>query len=114
MKFVRNLLGALGRLDLAPLCEKPGPHQRPVMEFLEQTFRSKTLAQAEAFLSKLDVCYGRVNTLPEALRDPNALARGMVVEDASGRRHLAPPVRFSEEPARPNLQEPKLNSGTEP
>ena len=23
-KSVRNLLGALGRLDLAPLCEKPG------------------------------------------------------------------------------------------
>jgi crotonobetainyl-CoA:carnitine CoA-transferase CaiB-like acyl-CoA transferase len=106
MKFVKNLLGALGRLDLAPLCEKPGPHQRPVMELLEGFFRSKSLAEAEAFLSRLDVCYGRVNTLPEALWDPNALARGMVVQDASGRRHLAPPVRFADEPARPNYQEP--------
>ena len=34
MKFVRSLLGALGRLDLAPLCERPGPHQQPVMDFL--------------------------------------------------------------------------------
>ena len=34
MKFVRNLLGALGRPELAPLCERPGPHQQPVMEFL--------------------------------------------------------------------------------
>ena len=24
MKFVRNLLGALGRAELAPLCERPG------------------------------------------------------------------------------------------
>ncbi|HUQ73941.1 MAG TPA: CoA transferase [Burkholderiales bacterium] len=112
MKFVRNLLGALGRLDLAPLCEKPGPHQQPVMDLLSATFRAKTLAACEAMLSKLDVCYGRVNTLPEALRDPNALARGMVIEDASGRRHLAPPVRFKDEPAEPNLLEPKLNSGS--
>ena len=114
MKFVKNLLGALGRLDLAPLCEKPGSHQKPVMDLLIETFGAKTLAECEAMLSKLDVCYGRVNTLPEALRDPNALARGMVIEDSSGRRHLAPPVRFADEPARPNLREPKLNSGTEP
>ena len=110
MKFVRNLLGALGRPDLAPLCEKPGPHQQPVMEFLEQTFRTRTLEEWKAFLSRLDVCYGEVNTLPEALRDPNALARGMVVEDPSSRRHLAPPVRFAEEPARPNYREPKMGS----
>ena len=109
MKFVRNLLGALGRPDLAPLCEKPGPHQQPVMQFLEDTFRGRTLEEWKAFLSKLDVCYGEVNTLPEALRDPNALARGMVFDDPDGRRHLAPPVRFADEPARPNYQEPKLN-----
>jgi crotonobetainyl-CoA:carnitine CoA-transferase CaiB-like acyl-CoA transferase len=109
MKFVRNLLGALGRPELAPLCEKPGPHQQPVVDLLSTFFAQKTLAQSLDFLRTLDVCYGEVKTLPEALRDPNALARGMVVEDSSGRRHLAPPVRFAEEPARPNYQEPKLN-----
>jgi crotonobetainyl-CoA:carnitine CoA-transferase CaiB-like acyl-CoA transferase len=114
MKFVRNLLGALGRPELAPLCEKPGPQQRPVMAFLEEQLKARTLEECRALLSKLDVCYGEVNTLPEALRDPNALARGMVVEDSGGRRHLAPPVRFADEPARPNYQEPKLNSGSGP
>jgi crotonobetainyl-CoA:carnitine CoA-transferase CaiB-like acyl-CoA transferase len=112
MKFVKNLLGALGRPELAPLCEKPGPHQQPVMDLLANFFRQKSLAQAGEFLSRLDVCYGEVKTLPEALRDPNALARGMVVQDSSGRRHLAPPVRFADEPARPNYQEPTLNSGS--
>ena len=110
MKFVRNLLDALDRAELAPLCEKPGPHQQPVMDLLSGFFGQRTLAEAVEFLAKLDVCYGEVKTLPEALRDPNALARGMVVEDPAGRRHLAPPVRFADEPARPNYQEPKLGS----
>ena len=104
MKFVRNLLGALGRAELAPLCERPGPHQQPVMEFLERTFKEKTLAENLAFLSRLDVCYAPVNTLPEALD----AARELLLTDESGRRHLAPPIRFRDEPARPNLREPRL------
>jgi crotonobetainyl-CoA:carnitine CoA-transferase CaiB-like acyl-CoA transferase len=104
MKFVRNLLGALGRPDLAPLCEKPGPHQKPVMDFLEQTFKDKTLAQALAFLKGLDVCYAPVNTLPEALE----AASDKLLADELGRRHLAPPIRFRDEPARPSLREPRL------
>ena len=103
-KFVRNLLGALGRLDLAPLCEKPGPHQRPVMEFLEGFFRSKSLKDSLAFLSTLDVCYAPVNTLPEALE----AAADKLLKDELGRRHLAPPIRFRDEPARPSLREPRL------
>jgi len=104
MKFVRNLLGALGRPELAPLCEKPGPHQQPVMEFLENVFRAKTLADNLAFLSKLDVCYAPVHTLPEALD----AAADKLLRDEHGRRHLAPPVRFRDEPARPSLREPRL------
>jgi crotonobetainyl-CoA:carnitine CoA-transferase CaiB-like acyl-CoA transferase len=103
-KFVRNLLGALGRLDLAPLCEKPGPHQRPVMEFFEKTFKEKTLAEGLVFLSTLDVCYAPVNTLPEALES----ARDRLLQDELGRRHLAPPIRFRDEPAHPSLREPRL------
>ena len=108
MKFVRNLLGALGRLELAALCEKPGPHQQPVMDFLAATFRARTLKENLEFLSRLDVCYAPVNTLPEALDDPGVAARGMVLQDEHGRRHLAPPIRFRDEPARPSLREPKL------
>jgi crotonobetainyl-CoA:carnitine CoA-transferase CaiB-like acyl-CoA transferase len=104
MKFVKNLLGALGRPELAPLCERPGPHQKPVMDFLEQTFKAKTLADNLAFLSKLDVCYAPVNTLPEALE----AAADKLITDELGRRHLAPPIRFRDEPARPSLREPKL------
>ena len=104
MKFVRNLLGALGRLDLAPLCEKPGPHQQPVMALLEKTFREKSLKENLDFLSRLDVCYAPVHTLPEALD----AAADKLLRDEHGRRHLAPPVRFRDEPARPSLREPRL------
>ena len=102
MKFVKNLLGALGRPELSSLCEKPGAHQQPVMEFLERTFRAKTLAQNLEFLSKLDVCYAPVNTLPEALE------AAPLLQDDLGRRHLAPPIRFRDEPACPDLREPRL------
>ena len=104
MKFVRNLLGALGRPELAPLCERPGPHQQPVMAFLEQVFKQNTLQENLDFLAPLDVCYAPVNTLPEALE----AAADKLLRDELGRRHLAPPIRFRGEPARPGLHEPRL------
>lgn len=108
-KFIHNLLGALGRLDLAELCLRgPGPHQQPVIDFLAAEFRKRTLAAWNDYLATLDVCYGRVNTLPEALEHPNLIARGMIRRDESGRRHVGPPIRFRHEPAQPQLHEPRL------
>jgi crotonobetainyl-CoA:carnitine CoA-transferase CaiB-like acyl-CoA transferase len=74
------------------------------MEFLQATFKGKTLAENLAFLSTLDVCYAPVNTLPEAF----AAAADKLLRDELGRRHLAPPIRFRDEPARPRLREPRL------
>ena len=108
-KFVRALLQALGRPDLVDFCLRgPGPHQTPVMEFLERTFEERSMAEWMAWLSSLDVCYGPVLTFPEMLADPHLVARGMIVEDAAGHRHVAAPIRFSEEPARPNFTVPGL------
>lgn len=112
-KFVRTLLAALGRPDLEALClSGPGPHQAPVKAFLQETFRTRTLEQWMQALKGLDLCYGPVATLPEALDDPNAEARGMVVSDASGRRWLAPAIRFQDEPAQPRWREPALGEHT--
>jgi len=99
-KFVRALLDHLGRIDLAELCERgPGTHQQPVKRFLADVFGSLTLAEAETLLSGLDVCWGKVNTLPEALEDPHLVATGFVHMDEGGRRHLGTPIRFREESA---------------
>jgi crotonobetainyl-CoA:carnitine CoA-transferase CaiB-like acyl-CoA transferase len=112
-KFIHNLLGAFGRPELAELCLRgPGPHQQPVMDFLSGEFRKKTLAEWQDDLAKLDVCYGRVNTLPEAFDHPNLTARGMVRKDEAGRRHVGPPIRFRHEPAEPDLREPGLGEHT--
>ena len=79
MKFIRNLLTALGKPEIIDLCEWPGAHQKPVMEFLAATFKAKPLAHWMEWLATLDICYGPVNTLPEAIADPNLLKRGAIV-----------------------------------
>ena len=112
-KFIHNLLGALGRADLAELCLRgPGPHQEPVVEFLSAEFRKRPLADWHGYLATLDVCYGRVNTLPEAIAHPNLTARGMIRRDDANRLHVGPPIRYRREPARPVLREPALGEHT--
>lgn len=108
-KFVHALLEALGRPDLIEPCLRgPGPHQQPVMAFLESTFAGRSLDDWDHFLAPLDLCYGRVNTLPEALAHPSLLERGSVRLDARGRRGIAPPIRFAHEPASPAADAPPL------
>jgi crotonobetainyl-CoA:carnitine CoA-transferase CaiB-like acyl-CoA transferase len=46
------------------------------------------------------------------MSDPQVAARGLLLGDERGRRHLAPPIRFAEEPARPSLREPLLGEHT--
>ena len=112
-KFIHNLLGAFGRPELAELCLRgPGPHQKPVIDFLAGEFKKRTLVEWQTYLAALDVCFGRVNTLPEAVAHPNLVARGMVRKDESGRRHIGPPIRFRHEPAQPVLREPQLGEHT--
>ena len=65
------------------------------------------------WLDTLDICWGPVNTLPEAIADANLAKRGMVVTDAEGRKHFAPVVRFRDEPSKPLYREPLLGEHTE-
>ena len=114
LKFVERVLEAVGRPDLVPLCARgPGAHQQPVVECLRSFFAGKTREEAVDWLAKLDVCFAPVNTLLEAMQDPNVVARGVVLVDEQGLRHLAPPVRFAAEAARPVLREPLLGEHTD-
>jgi crotonobetainyl-CoA:carnitine CoA-transferase CaiB-like acyl-CoA transferase len=107
-KFVDVLLLAIGRVDLAPLCEMPGPHQQPVIEALQSEFIKITLDEAGAWLDQLDICWSPVNTYPEALDDKQVRERGFIHRDAHGRRHVGPVIRFLEEPAEPMFTTPAL------
>jgi crotonobetainyl-CoA:carnitine CoA-transferase CaiB-like acyl-CoA transferase len=106
-KFVRNLLERLGRPDLIAPCEKgPGPHQQPVIQFLQSVFREKPLAHWRNWFEGMDVSFAPVNTLREALDDPCGRARGLILHDPDGREYVAPAVRFLKEPAEPRLKAP--------
>lgn len=108
-KFVVSLLTAIGRPDLVPLCVEPGPHQLDVVAVLQARFGGMTAKEIEQFLDGLDVCWGLVKTFPEALVDPQIVARDFVVRDAEGRTHLASPIRFRHEPACPSFDVPALD-----
>jgi crotonobetainyl-CoA:carnitine CoA-transferase CaiB-like acyl-CoA transferase len=109
IKFVRNLLGELGRLDLVPLAERgPGPHQLPLVDFLAQTFATKTQAEWIEWFRGKDVSFAPVQDLKEAIDDPHVAARGMVLTDANGRRHLGVPIKYAREPARPDFSLARL------
>jgi crotonobetainyl-CoA:carnitine CoA-transferase CaiB-like acyl-CoA transferase len=110
IKFVKTLLGRLGRADLVPLCERgPGAHQAPVIDFLRGVFREKPLEHWLAWFKGMDVSFAPVNTLREALDDANVQSRSLILKDNGGREHIAPVVRFMHEPAEPNLREPALD-----
>ena len=109
IKFVRNLLGKLDRMEFVELCERgPGAHQQPLIDYFRELFRTKPLAHWHTFFADLDVSYAPVNTLREALDDENVQKSGLVVRSEDGREHIMPVSRFRNEPAQPKLQEPEM------
>jgi crotonobetainyl-CoA:carnitine CoA-transferase CaiB-like acyl-CoA transferase len=114
-KFCENFFGALGRPDLVDLAAgEPGPGQTPLIDFLAQEFRKRTRAEWEAFLGPLDLCWAPVRNLKQAFDDPNTKARGMVLTDAAGNRHIGPAVKFRNEPAEPQLTLPGYGAAPPP
>ena len=67
----------------------------------------------DGHLATLDICYGPVNTLPEAIADANLQKRGFMVTDDEGRLHFGPVVRFKDEPSSPLYREPLLGEHTD-
>lgn len=113
-KFASNLLTALGRPDLADLAAfEPGPEQAPLRAFLSETFASRTLAAWCVFLEPIDCAWAPVRSLKEAFDDPFTAARGMVFTDSDGHRHIGPPIRFAEEPPRPDPAIPGFGEHSE-
>ena len=94
IKFVRNLLTALGREDLIPLGDAaPGEAQAPLRSFLEQTFATRTRDEWVAWFADKDVAFSPVLDLGEALAQPHVAERGLLIE-AEGAHIIAPAIRF--------------------
>lgn len=109
LKFVRKLLGELGRLDFVALCERgPGAHQVPLIAYLRKLFATRTRAEWIDWFDGKEIGFAWVNDLREAFDDPQVRARGMRLLDEDGREHIGSPVKFRDEPAAPRLRLPEL------
>ena len=70
---------------------------------IREKFKQKTQAEWLAQLDTVDICFGPVNSIAEALADPQVQARGLITEIA-GRTLIASPLKFSDTPpAEPTL-----------
>jgi crotonobetainyl-CoA:carnitine CoA-transferase CaiB-like acyl-CoA transferase len=81
-QFWAALCDALERPDLTDDAYATGSRRDEVVSELDDLFSKKTRAEWMQHLEGLDVCVGPVNDLAEAMSDPQALARGMVVTEA--------------------------------
>ena len=103
IKFATNLLKALGREDLIEIAKcPPGPEQAPLRAFFSDTFKTRTLAEWQAFLEPIDCAWAWVRSLKDAFDDPFTAERGMVFTDPEGNRHVGPAIKFQNEPPEPN------------
>ncbi|MEM7043724.1 MAG: CoA transferase [Pseudomonadota bacterium] len=104
IKFAANLLTAFDRPDLIELCKlPPGEPQAPVRAFLSDLFLTRTQAEWIAWMTDEDIAFAPIQNLREALDDPQARARAMVVEDARGWEHIGNPLKFQNEPPEPDF-----------
>ncbi|MBI1392763.1 MAG: CoA transferase [Alphaproteobacteria bacterium] len=113
VKFARNLLQPLGRLDLLPLAElPPGDRQAPLRTFLRSTFATKPRDAWLSWLADKDVAYAPVLNLKEAFDDAQIAARGMLSFDADGAEIVGSPISFLAEPASIDPTTPEYGSDT--
>lgn len=113
-KFCENLLRALDRLDFLDLAKgEPGAPQEPLIAFFTGTFRAKTRAEWEDFLSPMDLCWAPVRNLKDAFDDPHTQVRGMLLKDGAGNTHIGPAIKFRNEPAKPDLNLPAYDAGNQ-
>ena len=109
IKFAANLLNAFDRPDLVELCARPpGEAQAPARAFLKDLFATRDQSDWVAWMADKDIAFAPVQNLREALDDPQARARKMVVEDERGWEHIGNPLKFEGEPPGPNFTPPTL------
>ena len=98
IKFARNLLTALGRPDLIPLAGvEAGPAQAPLVEYLRETFATRTRAAWEIWFADKDVAFAPVLNFREAFDQPHIADRRLIVR-AGDEAHIAPPICFASDP----------------
>jgi len=101
-RFWEALCRELGREDFIPSQYDEGEKREGMFSFLRATFKTKTREEWMEELKDVDVCFGKVLTLEETLRDPQVVSRGMVTDFEDGQkgnmRVLSSPLKLSDTP----------------
>ncbi|MBW1716125.1 MAG: CoA transferase [Deltaproteobacteria bacterium] len=100
-RFWQNLCNLLGVPEYAPL-QYDDSHRQEILQFFRKAFKKRTLDQWLRELSDKDVCWGKVQSFAEVLKDPLFLTRDMVgaVKNEKGESLpvLGIPVKLSDSP----------------
>jgi crotonobetainyl-CoA:carnitine CoA-transferase CaiB-like acyl-CoA transferase len=100
-RFWKQLCNLLGVPEYAEL-QYNDQRRKEIIDYMRNAFKQKTLAEWDAILGDLDICWGRVQSLSEVLEDPLFRQRKMVVEikgnDGKTSKTLGVPVKLSETP----------------
>jgi len=113
-----NLCEGLGLPELAKENRVRGERGDEIIAILEQRFKTKTRDEWFEVLSKLDTEVARVNTIDEAMEDPQIKLRGMHVEvtDDAGYRDVqyGSPFKLTKTPPRTtHRRAPRLGEHTD-
>jgi crotonobetainyl-CoA:carnitine CoA-transferase CaiB-like acyl-CoA transferase len=112
-RFWEALCRKLGREDFIPSQYDEGEKREGMFSFLQAAFKTKTREEWMEELKDVDVCFGKVLTLEETLRDPQVVSRGMVTDFEDVRkgkmRLLSSPLKLSDTP--PDIRTPPADFG---
>lgn len=113
-KFWAAFCRRLGRADLIEDQFAPSPRQQEVISEVEGILTSRTRQEWVEFFDGLDICLEPVLDLAEALAEPHAQAREMLLRDPAGGEMplLAVPVKLSATPAAVTSPAPKWGQDT--
>ena len=112
-KFWQNFCQLVNRPDLSDKVAATGAERDRLEAELRALFLTRTKDQWMKLLAGEDVCFGPVNTLREALENPQLAARNMFIEvplpgGAGKMTQVSHPVKFHGTPATPGGPAPLL------
>tara|TARA_B100001063_G_scaffold121228_2_gene113168 strand:- start:470 stop:1642 length:1173 start_codon:yes stop_codon:yes gene_type:complete len=112
-KFVEALFTGLERPEFIVSVTGPaGQGHWPAIEFLRDTFRTRSRNQWEHWFAGRDICWSPVVSLKEAWESEHVQARAMRWHDDAGNDHIGTPLKFASEPAKIDATLPKIGENT--
>ena len=101
-RFWSALCKKLGREDFTPYQYAEGEKRAEIILYLQRVFKDKSREEWMEDLKDLDVCFGKVLPVEEALKDPQVSYRKMVTEFLDPKKGkmklLSSPIKLSETP----------------